>query len=456
MTISKEFALLVRGKRVALVGPASSYDGLGRGAEIDAYDLVVRMNWGPWDRNVDDLGSRTDILYKRILTQAMPEEAEVSAWIADGVRWVIASPDTESNQRYRELETLIAGRIEMIPIGNVRATLLSEMKTSPLMGMMALRHLTTYGAYVSVLNQPFDHVGYAANYGGERYRAGRGDRTGNRIAPAHNIAAHIAWLTKEADKNPLVEYDDILSRRLMIPNVDAIVCIPARLGSTRFPDKPLARIAGKEMILHVIERAKESGSPVYVCTPDQTLAAFVTAHGHEAIVTPDVLTGTDCVAAAVQERFRRYKGVIVSIQGDEPLVTREDIWRLITAKGANKNYVVNGYSPIGSEADNPSVVKAVISNDGRMVYASRSPVPGSKDGPRAEWRQLGMYAFSVRDLELFRRHGKKGELEAIEDVEMLRYLEIGTPIMGALLEGTEQAVDHPEDVARVESLMGAA
>src|SRR5690606_13628497 len=146
---------------------------------------------------------------------------------------------------------------------------------------------------------------------------------------------------------------------------------------------------------------------VVVATDDERIAQCVQNAGYRVVMTGECATGTDRVAeAARQVRASIY----VNVQGDEPLVNPADILALIDAKRENPGHVINGMCRLEGDPYDTTTVKAAVS-DGRLVYASRAPVPATKDGHRAEWKQLGLYAFNSDDLRRFRTH-PRGALEA--------------------------------------------
>lgn len=235
----------------------------------------------------------------------------------------------------------------------------------------------------------------------------------------------------------------------------AVVLIPARFKSTRYPGKPLVPLLGKPMVLWVAElSAKAVGAEnVYVATEDQRIIDVVTAAGFNAVMTTDTcLTGTDRLAeAALQVKADIY----INVQGDEPLVNPEDICKAIAAKRVNMNSIINGYSWI-SEHENPASVnipKVITTENNKLIYMSRQALPGFKDpkcSPTRYKKQVCIYAFTAEELAMFKSFGRKSELEFSEDIEILRFLELGKTIEMYETQPGSLAVDIPEDVAPVE------
>ena len=238
------------------------------------------------------------------------------------------------------------------------------------------------------------------------------------------------------------------------------VIIPARHASSRFPGKPLTLLLGKPMVLWVAELAARAvgHAHVYVATDDARIADVVRAAGFSALMTsPDALTGTDRLAEAAQ--LIDYD-IYVNVQGDEPLVDPEDIRRCIALKRENPTSIVNGFCWLG-ENENPDDVNIpkVISNEaGFMVYMSRRALPGFKDmknAPSGYMKQVCIYGFSRADLAAFVSFGRKSALEACEDIEILRFIELDRRILMYECRPGSLAVDVPENVADVEAALQA-
>lgn len=237
-----------------------------------------------------------------------------------------------------------------------------------------------------------------------------------------------------------------------------VVLIPARYGSTRFPGKPLVPLLGKPMILWVAElSARAVGiENVYVATEDQRIAGVVAVAGFQAVMTSDeALTGTDRLAEAAEQIEA---DIYINVQGDEPLVDPEDILKVRDAKLANMGVIINGYSWIASEEDPGSVnIPKVVTNElDELVYMSRVALPGFKDvscAPSRYKKQVCIYAFTPEELAAYRGFGRKSQLESSEDIEILRFLELGRVIRMVETRPGSLAVDVPEDVSKVESVL---
>lgn len=235
----------------------------------------------------------------------------------------------------------------------------------------------------------------------------------------------------------------------------AVVLIPARFKSTRYPGKPLVPLLGKPMVLWVAELSAEAvgAENVYVATEDQRIADVVIAAGFNAVMTTDTcLTGTDRLAEA---SLKVKADIYINVQGDEPLVNPTDICKAIDAKSLNMGAIINGYSWI-SENENPAsanIPKVVTTENNQLVYMSRQILPGFKDpkcAPKHYKKQVCIYAFTAEELAAFKEFGRKSELEFSEDIEILRFLELGKTIKMYETQPGSLAVDIPEDVAPVE------
>ena len=241
----------------------------------------------------------------------------------------------------------------------------------------------------------------------------------------------------------------------------SVVIIPARYGSSRYPGKPLVPLLGKPMILWVAElSAKAIGTEnVYVATEDTRILEIVENAGFQAVMTSDdALTGTDRLAEAAQDIDA---DIYINVQGDEPLANPIDIKKVRDAKLAHMGDVINGYSWISSQ-ENPNSInipKVITTEDNELVYMSRVALPGFKDEKCAPIRfkkQVCIYAFTSDELIGFRSFGRKSELEHSEDIEILRFLELGKKIRMVETQPGSLAVDVPEDVAKVEAALRAA
>jgi 3-deoxy-manno-octulosonate cytidylyltransferase (CMP-KDO synthetase) len=238
-----------------------------------------------------------------------------------------------------------------------------------------------------------------------------------------------------------------------------VVVIPARYGSTRLPGKPLVSLNGQPMIQRVYARAKSAQRvhQVIVATDDDRIVQAVTAFGGEARMTrADHRTGTERVA----EVAAHVEGdIFVNVQGDEPLLDPAAVDAAVEALLREPEAgVATVATPIKLPADimDPNVVKVVLDFDENALYFSRAPIPWVRDTGNTiqvrHLKHLGLYVFQ-RDALLEYPTLPQGELERIEQLEQLRWMENGTKIRVAEVEHDAVSVDVSADVARVEKLL---
>jgi 3-deoxy-D-manno-octulosonate cytidylyltransferase len=238
-----------------------------------------------------------------------------------------------------------------------------------------------------------------------------------------------------------------------------LAVIPARYASARFPGKPLAQIAGKPMIQHVVERLREASkiSRIVVATEDPRIKDAVTSFGAEAILTrADHRTGTDRVAeVAVHIPAEIY----VNVQGDEPLIDPHTVDAVVQSMLDDLSVQIGtpcSAITIPNEIMDPNVVKVVRDFDGNALYFSRAPIPWVRDtGAKVDarhWKHIGVYGYR-RDALLEFPTLPPGELERIEQLEQLRWLENAFHIAVVETEYNAISVDVPTDVERVEKLL---
>ncbi|MEO3691454.1 3-deoxy-manno-octulosonate cytidylyltransferase [Roseateles paludis] len=241
------------------------------------------------------------------------------------------------------------------------------------------------------------------------------------------------------------------------------VVIPARLASTRLPNKPLADIAGLPMIVRVAQRAALSkASRVVVATDAPEVREACAAHGVQALMTrADHPSGSDRLAEAVDLLGLKDADLVVNVQGDEPLIAPGMIdacaQRLADSPDCVMATVGHALDDAGEFA-NPNVVKLVMDAAGRALYFSRAPIPWWRDGagaPRGALRHVGLYAYRAGFLRRFPQLAAS-PLEQTESLEQLRVLWHGERIaVHVSAEKPGPGVDTPEDLARVRALLGA-
>jgi len=247
------------------------------------------------------------------------------------------------------------------------------------------------------------------------------------------------------------------------------VVIPARYASSRFPGKPLADIAGKPMIQHVFERAKESEAErVIVATDDQQIAEAAEGFGAEVCMTSsDHPSGTDRLQEVVQSLGFYADDIVVNVQGDEPLVPPRVInqvaHNLLAVPEASIATLCEPIEDLESVL-NPNVVKVVADANGKALYFSRAPIPWPRDQFATEQgrsvfpqgvnyqRHIGIYAYRVKLLNDFVRWAP-APVEETECLEQLRAMWNGATIHVDVADELPPAgVDTPEDLERIRKL----
>ena len=238
--------------------------------------------------------------------------------------------------------------------------------------------------------------------------------------------------------------------------------IPARWGAKRFPGKSLAFIGGKPLLRWVIERTCQAREldGVLVATDDERIAAVAREANVEVAMTdPDLPSGTDRIAAAIQGQPA---DVVINIQGDEPLIDPALIDSLARLLAEDASWdMATAASPLQSseELANPDVVKVVRAHDGRALYFSRAPIPYQRDATSppapiagSHYRHVGIYAYQRPFLERLVQEPPSA-LETIEKLEQLRALALGARmfVMDCATPGI--GVDSPADVPRAEALL---
>jgi 3-deoxy-manno-octulosonate cytidylyltransferase (CMP-KDO synthetase) len=245
--------------------------------------------------------------------------------------------------------------------------------------------------------------------------------------------------------------------------MNIVAVIPARMGSSRFPDKPLAKIHGMPMIGHVYHRTRlcKQLNETYVATCDRKIYDYIQSIGGKAIMTANTHERcTDRTAEAmlkIEEANGKRVDIVVMVQGDEPLVTPDMVnvalKPLIDDKGVN---VVNLMGTITSlaEFEDPNEVKVVVDCNNDALYFSREPIPSRKkdidEFPKL--KQVCIIPFR-RDYLLKFNSMPETPLERIESVDMLRIIEHGEKVRMVNIDAINKSVDTPEDLNQVETMM---
>lgn len=244
---------------------------------------------------------------------------------------------------------------------------------------------------------------------------------------------------------------------------DVIAIIPARMGSSRFPGKPMAMIHGMPMVGHVYLRTRICPllTETYVATCDQEIYDYIAGIGGQAVMTADTHErASDRTAEAlmkIEAATGRRVDIVVMVQGDEPMVTPEMLQQAIAPMQANSSIqIANLMASIKTreEFEDANEVKVVVGLDGQALYFSREPIPSRKkcleEVPM--FKQLGLILFR-RDFLLKFNSLPPTPLEQVESVDMLRLLENGERVQMVLTEVDIRSVDTAEDLRWVSAMM---
>ena len=235
--------------------------------------------------------------------------------------------------------------------------------------------------------------------------------------------------------------------------MSAICVISSRMESTRFPDKPLAFINGCEMILWVAASCKAAVGVdnVYIATGSSRIATCVTDAGYKSIRV-DTANCNNCSDATAEAVKGIDCDVVIDVQGDEPLITPDDIRRVIDLKRINHGSVINAYV-YDTKYQSPNSIKCITDGSyvDNLLYASRQSIPYYG---KIFKRQVCLYGFYRQQLiDLYGASKHVGMLEKGEDIHILRCLDHGINVKMVKLNGKYHAVDIPEDIAKVEDII---
>ncbi len=241
--------------------------------------------------------------------------------------------------------------------------------------------------------------------------------------------------------------------------MNALVVIPARFGSTRFPGKVLAPLMGKPVLWWVHEAARRARvGPVVIATEDKRVAEAARSFGAHAVMTPaDLASGTDRAHLVARRSTARW---IVNLQGDEPLMAPETLRRVVQLLKADRaSDIATAAFPIHDHKrlKDPNVVKVVTGARRAALYFSRSAIPhfepvSSNGHGSACLQHIGIYAFRRQAMDRFVRL-PPSRLEKLERLEQLRALENGMRILVAEVPGETVAIDVPSDIKKAERVL---
>lgn len=281
----------------------------------------------------------------------------------------------------------------------------------------------------------------------------------NNIHPLYSQDLNQSNLTNKQLIDSVNKLKDNLSydsnKLIELKEQKVAVIIPARYKSSRFPGKPLAKINGKEMILWVAEISEKAVGKelTYIATENEDIADLVKSKGYNVILTSDSCkTGTDRVAEA---SFEIDADIIINIQGDEPMLDYKDILRVIEYKKKYPNHIINCMSNLNPDEniEDRKIPKVVTNEKSELLYISRSAIPGRKEGvSKFGKKQVCIYAFDKKSLTDFYKRENKTILENEEDIEILRFLEMGYKVKMLDLESSTYAVDYSDDIKIIENI----
>jgi 3-deoxy-manno-octulosonate cytidylyltransferase (CMP-KDO synthetase) len=242
-----------------------------------------------------------------------------------------------------------------------------------------------------------------------------------------------------------------------------LAVIPARLGATRLPRKPLRLLAGRPLVIRVWERVSAMGiaDRCVIATDSEEVAQAARDNGAEAVMTsPDHVSGTDRIAEVAKHREFSTFGTVLNVQGDEPFISSAAVAGAL--KCVTRDVEIGTAAVQASDAilDEPSIVKVVTSDNGRALYFSRAPIPFLREPKNADdagqlksrvWQHVGVYAYTKEALSRWVKLPTH-PLERIERLEQLRPLAAGMAIGVALIPGPlRNGIDTENDLAKANS-----
>lgn len=236
-----------------------------------------------------------------------------------------------------------------------------------------------------------------------------------------------------------------------------VIIIPARYQSSRFPGKPLMKILNKELILWAVEISNSvvGKKNTYVATDSSLIKNFLKKNKINYVMTSkNCLTGTDRVAEAAK---KIKSDIYINLQGDEPLVKKSDVQKIINQKIKNYNNVICGYSSLmkNENPKNINIPKILFNKNKKLIYASRLPIPGNKKrtGQCLFFKQVCVYAFNSNELKKFKNCKKKTYYETQEDIELLRFFDLDIDIKMQKMSSSSMAVDVRSDIKKIEKYL---
>lgn len=265
-------------------------------------------------------------------------------------------------------------------------------------------------------------------------------------------------LTKVKLKNNLTEKRLYENKNVFekVKEIKSVIIIPVRYDSSRLPGKPLKNIEGKSMLYRTYEKCLQAipKQNIYIATDNYKIQRHCKEFGANVLMTStSCLTGTDRIAEASKNIEC---DIVINVQGDEPIINPEDIKKVIDMAKKYPGEIINGMAIIDKEKEffNESIPKVVTRSDGRLLYMSRGPIPTTKKLEFiTAWKQICIYAFPIDCLKKFAKYKNKTPLEQIEDIEILRFLEMGYDVRMIELSGSSFAIDTPQDLKKVRKFL---
>ena len=232
-----------------------------------------------------------------------------------------------------------------------------------------------------------------------------------------------------------------------------IIVIPARYKSERLPGKPLLNIGGIPMIVRTYNQCTKvvNKDKIVVATDSYKIKKVCDEYDIKSIMTSDkCLTGTDRVAEVAKKINCKF---YINVQGDEPFFNPNDLKKLIDVATKNPNEIINGYTEIKDKElfFNNAIPKLVFDKKSYLLYMSRAPIPANKKYDfQKGWRQVCAYSFPKKDLISFAKQNKKTKFEFYEDIEILRFLELGHKVKMIKMSNKSLSVDTQNDLDKAE------
>ena len=236
---------------------------------------------------------------------------------------------------------------------------------------------------------------------------------------------------------------------------DFIIIIPARLKSQRLPNKLLIKIKGKEVLKRVWSRCALAAKKknIYVASGDKKILDFCKKEGIQTILTTNnCITGTDRIYECAKKIKAKF---YINVQGDEIFVRPDSIKKVINYCKINSNFIINAYTKINKETDfrSSSVPKVLLDNQNTLLFITRASSPTNKKLQFIKaFKQVCIYAYP-RKLLLKLKKNKRLNIEKIEDIEILRFLEMGMKVKMIHVMGSELSIDTGKDLLLANKLI---